>query len=425
MKKKKIEYFYFGGNSLHAGLYAELVQALNRCDLNVTLVLKNEFHYRSLFAYLFTCREKRMIGPHNAAKIHDSLQGKIITIPYITGLPYIGKAVFFMSALWVFFRKSLGCDLLVIHAKNTAEYALFIKKFLLSKKIKILSEIEGDIPSEIEYVMNNNYNSYLWSGKQKKIDKAHKMQKWVVEKSDLVICVTERLKNLICERFSISETHKFHIYPTFASSKVFYFDKIRRDKMRKRLEVNGRFIVLYCGNLGSKWQVPELLVKMFAMIKDVSENAFFYILTPQSDQAFILPYLEALHVSDYAFAEVDHSDVIDYLCMADCALVLREKHIMNEVASPGKFAEYALTGLPIVMTNSIGYYSDAMKGSSDALILENLKDEEMIKTKIAHFVIDQIPKIDRKEFARWSRDRFSLEVRVPDLIREYKAVGDE
>ena len=51
--------------------------------------------------------------------------------------------------------------------------------------------------------------------------------------------------------------------------------------------------------------------------------------------------------------EAAYHEVNSYLNAADAGFLLREQNPLNEVASPTKFAEYCLTGLPVIMQNTV------------------------------------------------------------------------
>ena len=51
--------------------------------------------------------------------------------------------------------------------------------------------------------------------------------------------------------------------------------------------------------------------------------------------------------------EAAYHEVNSYLNAADAGFLLREQSPLNEVASPTKFAEYCLTGLPVIMQNTV------------------------------------------------------------------------
>ncbi len=51
--------------------------------------------------------------------------------------------------------------------------------------------------------------------------------------------------------------------------------------------------------------------------------------------------------------EAAYHEVNSYLNAADAGFLLREKNLLNEGASPTKFAEYCLTGLAVIMENTV------------------------------------------------------------------------
>ena len=59
------------------------------------------------------------------------------------------------------------------------------------------------------------------------------------------------------------------------------------------------------------------------------------------------------HLTAYQVRTAPFERVNEYLNAADVAFMLRRPDPLNLVASPTKFAEYCLTGLPIVMGNTI------------------------------------------------------------------------
>ena len=53
-----------------------------------------------------------------------------------------------------------------------------------------------------------------------------------------------------------------------------------------------------------------------------------------------------------------HSEVKNYLNACDYGILIREESVTNRVASPTKFAEYLSAGLPVIISEKLGDYSD-------------------------------------------------------------------
>ena len=55
---------------------------------------------------------------------------------------------------------------------------------------------------------------------------------------------------------------------------------------------------------------------------------------------------------------VDHHFINLYLSVGDYGLLIREQSLTNSVASPTKFAEYLALGLPVLISENLGDYSE-------------------------------------------------------------------
>ncbi|HRB52290.1 MAG TPA: glycosyltransferase, partial [Bacteroidia bacterium] len=58
---------------------------------------------------------------------------------------------------------------------------------------------------------------------------------------------------------------------------------------------------------------------------------------------------------------VKHSEVSEILKSCDIGILIREKSVTNQVASPTKFAEYLSAGLPVIISEGIGDYTSFVR----------------------------------------------------------------
>jgi len=102
----------------------------------------------------------------------------------------------------------------------------------------------------------------------------------------------------------------------------------------------------------------------------------------------ILPYIkvEKISPSDYVILSVKHQDVPKYLMASDVGLLLREDHLVNNVASPIKFAEYIRCGLPVILTKGIGDLDNIVQQNKIGLVLDNLDDLSNVTKKLEIFM---------------------------------------
>jgi hypothetical protein len=101
----------------------------------------------------------------------------------------------------------------------------------------------------------------------------------------------------------------------------------------------------------SAYQCFGQTVELFDKIRNSDQDAKLLVLTPAQEAA--KPYLKGLPKGCWQMSSASLDEVNGYLNAADGAFMLREDDPLNKVASPTKFAEYALSGLPVVMTGAV------------------------------------------------------------------------
>ena len=415
-------YYYLGGDPLHTGQYVDLIQRLGEEGLPIVLVPRLRVSL-SPFATLRAWSNRHFVGPNPIAALRDQAPAGVHYVPVWSLFP--GLSIPFLARI-------LGPRgprrRVLVHARQLAmaRLALAIKRWW--PDLRVISELEGDRPTEIGYersralrpspleTIGRRLQEWFFSREQ------HRM----IRHSDAVICVSHNLKQLLTQRHHLTDdqARRLWVFPTSASRKEFYFDPAKRQRIRTELAIGDRFLVIYSGNLRGPWQVPAKLVEAFVLIKRYRPSAQFLILTPEGDRRYIEGELERAGVSreDHRFHSCQHMDVVDYLCASDLGLLLRERHVMNEVASPGKFAEYALSGLPILTTEGIGDFSAQVRDSALACVLPDVSDLSTMTGKIRSFCLRDFTAEERMAFSRWSADRFATELFVPQLADLYRTL---
>jgi hypothetical protein len=307
-----------------------------------------------------------------------------------------------------------------------ARLALALKR--RCPELRVIAELEGDDLAEVAYRRSRTAHVTPWLRARFALEHRYyeREERRILAQSDAVICVSHRLRDVMVDRFALTprQAEKLHVIPTLASRAEFHFDAGKRERTRRALELENRFVVLYSGNLRSRWQVPEQLVEAFRAIQQVRPAAFFLVLTQDADRRFLEPLLERAGVSpgDYRILSTPHEQVVDHLCAADVGLLLRERHPMNEVAAPGKSAEYVLSGLPLVLSDGIGDFSAPMHGSEFACVLPDLADAADCRERIRRFCAQDFAPQRRAEFSAWAAERFAVERTTPRLAELYRTV---
>lgn len=124
--------------------------------------------------------------------------------------------------------------------------------------------------------------------------------------------------------------------------------KHNRTHIRQKLSLDlNAYVIAYCGS-AKEWQCPE---KMISFIKKEStkNSALHFLILSQDTVRFNELCLKlGLLANQYTTMCISANKVTTYLCAADCGILFRKKHIINDVARPTKLLEYYAAGLPVI-----------------------------------------------------------------------------
>jgi glycosyltransferase involved in cell wall biosynthesis len=116
--------------------------------------------------------------------------------------------------------------------------------------------------------------------------------------------------------------------------------------------VEDRFVVVYPGRFG-QWHYGRETCRVVRGLMDADPDVFFLVLTPDVEEAQAMAR-DALPAGRYEIRSAAHGEVSRYLRAADAGILLRAPDPLNEVACPTKFAEYVMSGLPVLISAGIG-----------------------------------------------------------------------
>ena len=235
-------------------------------------------------------------------------------------------------------------------------------------------------------------------------------EKLVNTKSDGIFCVSSRLKDYYLNKYALNG-EKFHVFPGAADSELFYFSESLREKVRMDLNLGKDEIwIVYSGRLEMKWEIPDKLFIFFEFLFKRDTRFRLMILTPDvkiaSDLITKHKFENIVYLKEVALNEVNN-----YLNAADAGILLREDITMNHVASPTKFAEYVMSGLPVIISKGVCDFAGDVLKSGYGSVVSGL--EEMSEPEYEKFL--KALKFDRKQISKWGMVNFSKE----SFIKKY------
>ena len=198
------------------------------------------------------------------------------------------------------------------------------------------------------------------------------------------------------------------VCPCVVESSSFGFDPTTRSRVRSEIGVpDGVSVILYSGSM-VPYQCFDRVAMFFKEIAQSNKGVFFIVLTTQPDVAG--QFLSGIEVSKLLIAKVDHNEVSSYLCAADYAVLFREARSLNFVASPTKFGEYSMAGLPVVTDKAVDQIE-----SFGAIIGNTISKSDFDFSKVSNS--------RRVRFSKNSVALYSRAAYIDEYIQLYKKVG--
>lgn len=206
-------------------------------------------------------------------------------------------------------------------------------------------------------------------------------EKAVLQLADEVICVSRAMQEHYREKYEI-KCEQWSVVPC-ATNEAASWNVQDRARLRQQLKVEGRFVFVYAGSY-RKYQMADEMVTLFEAIKQDLSEAYFLILTGDRDRFARVASARGLAVDDYSIFSLSHEQVLQTLPVADVGFLLRADSPVNRVASPTKFAEYCICGVPVLLTPYVGDYSRVVDNEMIGCCLEGLH----VSPKLVTFLKD-------------------------------------
>ena len=238
---------------------------------------------------------------------------------------------------------------LVIHGRTDASayFASLVARW--HPGLRYVFDVRGDGPAEFRLEMERRKLPAAQSDPI--LRRMLQMRGDAIARAEHVLCVSTVLRDRLIAMHGL-DPRRSTVVPCVADSDKFDIDDAERRAMRRTLGIEDRFVVVYPGRIGA-WHYSDETFAVVRGLMDADPRVFFLVLTPDLAAATALA-AKALPEGRYAIRSATHAEVPGYLRAADLGVLLRAPDPLNEVACPTKFAEYVLSGLPVLISPGIG-----------------------------------------------------------------------
>jgi hypothetical protein len=212
---------------------------------------------------------------------------------------------------------------------------------------ELIFDCRGDAAAEVDYRADFGRWKRLFRPIYREVYR-HRL-KVAARRCDRALFVSTCLRALVAEE--IGNKPAF-IVPSCASERDFFYDARLRKEFRSNLGYGNNHVVYVYSGGTQPYQRFDDMVSAFRKVAETEVNARLLIATPnialaESAVRGLLPE------GSWQVIAVPFAQVNGVLNAADVAFLLRHDTPTNRAASPTKFAEYCLVGLPVVMTNAV------------------------------------------------------------------------
>lgn len=253
---------------------------------------------------------------------------------------------------------------------------------------------------------------------EKKFIEIEKREMSMVDISDKVFCVSNVLIQYHKNKAKING-EKFFLYPCSSDREKFYFSDSYRKILRGHFGWGNKIVMVYSGGLLMPWHLVDQMFSLFKEIHEINKEFQFLILS--NDIHIAYKKQKEFDISDSVMhvLTVKNSDVHQYLSSCDLGLLLREDVPMNNVASPSKFSEYLMCGLPVVISPRIGDFSDFIENNKIGYVLNFPYNPEAVVRDLKKIVTGS----NKETISKLGNEHFSKQARMESIINQYKMIG--
>jgi glycosyltransferase involved in cell wall biosynthesis len=231
-----------------------------------------------------------------------------------------------------------------------------------NKKAKIIYDGRGAITEE--------WHEYEVVTDRVMLNEIDSLEKECVLNSDFRIAVSNQLVDLWKEKYAYSE-YKHVVIPCTLNSlfeNTIITQEIISEKRNELGYAIDDVIFVYSGSLAG-WQSIKLMIDFIKNILYESNTNKILFLSE------VIPEIKFLQIefpNQVQCIKVNPFEVPQFLIACDYGILIREKSVTNKVASPVKFAEYLACGLPVIISDELGDYSEFVKLNNCGFTMNNL-----------------------------------------------------
>ena len=291
----------------------------------------------------------------------------------------------------------------IIHARSLipAMIAFSIKRSI-GRRVKVIYDYRGVFVDEQIYM--GRWKKWSWKSRC-----ARCVESANLARADRIVAVSNVMRTYLLEEHASNAAElrkKIHVIPN--KTRVFSAQHTGNSVR----DGTGKFIGVYSGSAAAWQGIPEMIQFWKTSAEDFRQFSF-KLLTYDNKNQFLYRFQNDQDLlRRIQIIQLRPNEVAGQLSGADFGILLREKHLVNRVASPLKFAEYLASGLPVVVSEGIGDTEE---------IIEKFRVGIIVRDRNYHLALENLVELLKDGSLRQrcydvARKEFNLE----DAIIDYR-----
>ncbi|PKF32911.1 hypothetical protein [Acinetobacter proteolyticus] len=279
-------------------------------------------------------------------------------------------------------------NLNVVHCSNIkvlreADYILTIeaKQFFLAKikfpKAKIINWFQGVVAEEAYMLTKSIARKYVW----------HFYEWFTLRFSFFNIVVSKKMLEYFEKKYKVLVESESFIMPCFNKK---YSENVWEKKTN-----SASFV--YAGSLAA-WQCIDEMLNIYSHIEKNIENSKITLLTKELDKG--LELVSKYNLKNYDIKYVPLEELEDELIQYKYGFLIREDHIVNQVATPTKMNSYLAAGIIPIYSNVVDDFNKNLSNYTTLVKHKNYTSDSYVTDQIL-----SIEKMRREDFvSRFKKD---------------------
>ena len=245
------------------------------------------------------------------------------------------------------------------------------------------------------------------------------LEKLLLLNAASIVVLTQRVKGII-ENFEYlkAKNPNIDVIPTSVDLEHFHIHGKDRSILNS-LDVDGKFIMLYLGSLGT-WYMLNEMIEFFKVFKERVENSLFLFVVNNGKGDIERAMKEkGMTQKDFSIRSSSYNDVPKWISVADASVLFIKPAFSKKASCATKFGESLACGIPVIINSDVGDMDDIVRSNRVGVVIDNFKSGSYRKEGEAF--LDLIKDKDLQVRCRNTAQRLlSLEGGVKRFYRVYK-----